>query len=108
MLNAERAYIFIYIYLGLAWCINEVNNDVCALNYASESINGEQELCIRLKKCIVYPKHGTEQRNNVGDRLKPFRRFLFVHSPKCWPTKSNLSKKKWPINSFSPWEKKDR
>ncbi|XP_039064827.1 probable protein S-acyltransferase 5 [Hibiscus syriacus] len=46
-----------------------------------ESVDGDEEHSVFLKQSIVNPKHCTEERHHIGNRLETFRCFLLAYLP---------------------------
>lgn len=66
-------------YPSLLRSIDKEHNNVAGLNETANGVDGDEKASIGVKERIVYPKHGTEQCNRIGNRLKPFSGFLFVN-----------------------------
>ena len=56
---------WIWTHLSLLRGIGQVHDNVYSLNDATKYIDGDEEVLIGLHKRIVYPQHGTEQRNDI-------------------------------------------
>ena len=58
-------------YLGLLWCVGEVDDDVDGLDDAAGGVDGDEETLVGLEKSIVDPQHRAKERHHVRDRLEP-------------------------------------